>query len=125
MLKVARLGGRHVCPPALGVEDVARVLEGLELDRRRAEELYRLSRGSPGALIGLVLRAGPDTAALAPVARQVLNLLSTGPQLVSALAERVGLSDHRLLDQVEPMIDQGLVTSSADGAWLMDARAET
>lgn len=124
MMKVARLGGRHVCPPSLGVEDVARVLEGLELDRRRAEELHRLSRGSPGALLGLVLRAGPGEEALEPVARQVLNLLSTGPQLVTALAERVGLSDHRLLDHVEPMIDQGLVTSSSDGAWLMDARVE-
>lgn len=124
MMKVARLGGRHLCPPPLRMDDVARLLEGLGLDRRRAEELHRLSRGSPGAVTGLLLGAGPSDA-LEPVARQVLALLAMGPQTVVALAERVGLTEHRLLDHIEPMIDQGLVTSSANGAWLMEARAVT
>ncbi len=124
MMKIARLGGRHLCPPALGLEDVARVLEGLEMDRRRADELHRLSRGSPGALLGLALGAAVPSDALDPVARQVLTLLSTGPQTVAVLADRVGLTEHRLLDYVEPMIDQGLVTASADGAWLMEGRPE-
>lgn len=124
MMKIARLGGRHLCPSALSLEDVARVLEGLEVDRRRADEFHRLSRGSPGTLLGLVVGAPVPSDALDPLARQVLTLLASGPQTVTVLAERVGLSEHRLLDHVEPLIDQGLVTASADGAWLMEARAE-
>jgi hypothetical protein len=122
MARIARLGGRHLCPSTLNVEDVARVLEGLDMDRRRADELHRLSRGSPGALAGLLLGPAVPADALGPIARQVLTLLGTGPQSITVLAERVGLSEHRLLDHVEPMMDQGLVTSSADGAWLMEAR---
>lgn len=124
MMKIARLGGRHLCPPALTVDEVARLLEGLEIDRRRADELFRLSRGSPGALLGLALGTAVASDALAPVARQVLTLLANGPQTVTVLAERVGFSEHRLLDYIEPLIDQGLVTASADGAWIMDARPE-
>jgi hypothetical protein len=122
MMKIARLGGRHLCPSTLSLEDVTRLLEGLELDRRHAEDYHRRSQGSPGALVGLVTGAPAAAEALEPVARQVLNLLSTGPLTVAALAQRIGLSEHRLLDHVEPMIDQGLVTSSPDGAWLFEAR---
>lgn len=122
MMRIARLGGRHICPSTLGPEDIARVLEGLALDRRRADELHRLSRGSPGALMGLVTGAATD--GLDPVANQVLTLLASGPTLVASLAERIGLSDHRLLDIVEPMIDRGLITASADGSTLQEARTE-
>ncbi|MDP2311817.1 MAG: protein kinase [Pseudomonadota bacterium] len=124
LMKAARLGARHLCPPPLSPEDVARVLEGLEMDRRRAEEFHRLSRGSPGSLLGLALGLTVSDDSLEPIARQVIALLSTGPQTVTTLAERVGLSEHRLLDHVEPLIDRGLVTASGDGAWLMEARAD-
>jgi hypothetical protein len=124
MMKIARLGGRHLCPGALTVEDVMRLLEGLEIDRRRAEEFHRLSRGSPGTLLGLALGSSVASDSLDAVARHVLALLASGPQTVTVLAERVGLSEHRLLDHVEPMIDQGLITASKDGAWLQAARAE-
>ncbi len=123
MMRTARLGGRHLCPSPLSLEDVARVLEGLEMDRRRADEFHRLSRGSPGTLLGLALGLSVPDDSLEPVARRVLALLSTGPQTVTALAVIVGLSEHRLLDHVEPMIDRGLLTASGDGAWLMEARA--
>jgi hypothetical protein len=124
MMKIARLGGRHLCPSLLSLEDVTRLLEGLGMDRRRAEEFHRLSRGSPGPLVGLALGAPVASDTLDAVARQVLVLLSTGPQTVTVLAQRVGLSEHRLLDHVEPLIDQGLVTSSADGAWLRGPLAD-
>ncbi len=124
LTKAARLGARHLCPSPLLLEDVARVLEGLEMDRRRAEEFHKLSRGSPGTLLGLALGVTVADDALEPVERQVLALIATGPLTVTLLAERIGLSEHRLLDHVEPMIDRGLLTASADGAWLMEARTE-
>ncbi|MES2641450.1 MAG: serine/threonine-protein kinase [Myxococcota bacterium] len=124
MMKTARLGGRHLCPSPLSLEDVARVLEGLEMDRRRAEEFHKLSRGTPGTLLGLALGISVADDTLEPIARQVLALISTGPQTITTLAERVGLSEHRLLDHVEPMIDRGLLTASGDGAWLMEARTD-
>ncbi|MFZ5480056.1 MAG: serine/threonine-protein kinase [Myxococcota bacterium] len=117
LLKLARLGARHICPSALTPEDVSRVLEALQLDRRHADDLHRRSRGSPGALMGLLSDA-PDPEALDPVARTVLGSLAGGPLTVPALADKVGLSEHRLLDVVEPMIDRGLVSASADGAWI-------
>lgn len=124
MTRIARLGGRHLCPGTLGLEDVTRVLEGLALDRRRADELHRLSRGSPGALMGLVTGAVlPDD--LNPLAQQVLQMLANGPTLVASLAERIGMSEHRLLDIVEPMIDRGLVTASPDGSTVQEARSES
>lgn len=117
LMKLARLDVRHVSPSPFSAEDVGRVLESLQLDRRRGDELHRRSRGSPGALLGL-LSAEPATDGLDPTAHLVLSHLLGGPLTVAMLAARVELSEHRLLDLVEPMIDQGLVSASEDGAWI-------
>lgn len=117
LMRVARLGGKHLRLPPLGPEDVGRVLEALELDRRRAEELHRRSQGHPGTLMAL-LSGGAPAEDLPGDARRALAELAGGRAGVFDLAERMGLGEHRLLDVVEPLIDRGLVVASSDGAWL-------
>lgn len=113
LMRIAGLGGRHLTPTPLAVADVTLLLEGLDLDRRRAEDLQRRSRGHPGTLLRLLTDAPHP--GVPPEVRAVLDALGRDRLAVDALASRLGLGEHRLLDLVEPLLDQGVLEASDDG----------
>ncbi len=116
-LRLVRARVPHLSPPPLGVEDVARFLDGHGEDRRRAEELFRRSHGRPAALLTLV--GGPvPMREIDKLGRRLLQVVPREPVKVPALAQRLGLSEHRLLDLAEPLMDLGLIAASADGSEL-------
>ena len=116
MLGLARRGARHLQPPPLSLEEVTALLDSVGQDRHRAEVIHRRSAGLPGAVHGIL--SPVPVASLSPTARTVLENLRTGALTVPALARRMDLGEHALLDLIEPMIDRGLVVASADGVWL-------
>jgi hypothetical protein len=115
LLDASRLGARHVSPPPLELGDVALVLEAVGRDRRGAEEFLVRCGGSPAALQHLLHAQLVDPGQLDSLERRILDELRDDPLAVPDLAGRVGLSEHRLLDHVEPLMDRGLVSASGDG----------
>lgn len=113
LLRIAGLGGRHLAPSPLTAEDTARLLEALDLDGRRAEDLHRRSRGHPGALLALLADAPPSHP---PEVWRLLEALGADRLTVEDLAARLGLGEHALLDVVEPLLDQGVLDAGDDGA---------
>lgn len=113
---LARRGARQLRPPLLTCDEVTALVRGLGHDERKAEAVWRRSAGLPGAVHG-ILHAAPIATLPAPM-QAVMEHLGGGAVTVSALAKRMRLGEHALLDIVEPMIDRGLVAASSDGAWL-------
>lgn len=113
---LARRGARQIRPPLLTCEEVTALVQGLGHGRRKADAVWRRSAGLPAAVHG-ILQPTPIATLPAPM-RGVMEHLGGGAVTVSALAKRMNVGEHALLDIVEPMIDRGLVAASSDGAWL-------
>ncbi len=123
---LARLGAWHLRPGLLTSEDVALFLEFAAADRRSADDLRRRSRGHPGTLKHLIAASQSEAAeVLNTDVSAVVDLLRAGPATVPALAERVGLSEHSLLDLLDGLLDDGTLASSPDGLTLSLARPAT
>lgn len=117
---LARRGARLLHPPPLGRTDVVALLRAADVDVRGAIAIHRRTQGLAAAVIGAIHPPSPDS--LPAAAQPVLRALAAGPMSVPALAQALGLSEHRLLDRVEPLIDVGAVLASDDGLELTAAR---
>ena len=87
--------------------------------RPRHRPHTRRSRGHPGTLLSLLSDAPQP---VAPGVRRLLEALGRERLLLETLAERLGLSDHALLDVAEPLLDQGVLEASENGAELWARR---
>ena len=128
MPALARIGAWHLRPSPLTVDDTTLLLEHAGHDRRSAEDLRRRSVGRPEALRSLVDALGGESrpaVPLDPAVEDVLAVLRGGLMSVPALAQRVGLTEHKLLDLIEGLLDDGTIASSPDGFTLSLARGPT
>jgi hypothetical protein len=120
LLPLARLGARHLSPPALQPGEVARLMRLYRYDPAQAEALQRATRGLPGAVTGQLRRGGP--VALSAPERRLLAAAAGQPAPIPELARSLELSEHELVDLAEPLLDRGLLVELEDGASLMTAR---
>lgn len=102
-----RNGGRSVPMPPLDRQELARLVEALGADPTTVDELFQASAGRPG-LVVQSLAASPGIAQ-GSVEQRVLAALAAGPRRLEEVAGQLGLSPHRLLDHLEPLLDRGQV----------------
>lgn len=121
MASLLALGARHITPSPLGIEEIETMLVHAGHDPAGAPPLLEMSGGRPGTLRALLDReAMPGD--ISDRERQVLLSCGRGPLGVTELARRLDLSEHDLLDLIEPLFDRGLLLESSDGSTVERAR---
>lgn len=100
-------GARLVSVPPLTLKEGERLVEALGGDPGRAAELMERTGGRPGDIVAAVGTSTPR-AAVSPEQR-ILTDLARGQRSLPELARALDLSEHRLLDHLEPLLDTGRV----------------
>ena len=113
----------QLTPSPLGARDVEQLVRALGAPVDRAEEWWREGFGLPLAVVGRIRRAlrearggAFDPAILPAESRRVLDAVrAQGTVLVAALAERLQLGEHSLLDAAEVLFAEGVVVVDEQG----------
>lgn len=114
---------RSICvrTAPLSEADVAEMLSSAGLLPGSAPDIHRMTRGHPGVVRDYIRCRGLPSD-LTGAQRSLLDAVSTGPRSLHALARRLGLSEHDLLDLAEPLIGRGLLEARDGGATLLAVR---
>lgn len=119
--RLLALGARHITPSPLQLADIESMMVQAGHDPSGAHSLVLMSGGRPGTLLALMERElMPGD--ISERERQVLLSCGRGPLSVGELARRLDLSEHDLLDLIDPLFDRGLLLESQDGSTVERAR---
>ncbi len=118
---LARRGAVHIRPSLLAESDIAFLLRASGRDPGAAADLWRRSRGAPGAVMAAIRGLDTTPAGLSPLAASLLDLLRAGPTSLPSLATRAGVGEHVVLDALDPCFASGAAWASDDGATLYAA----
>lgn len=112
----------HIRPVPLSRVELGVLAQVLGVGADRVQRSFERSQGRPGVAVallhGLVL-AGPP---LDPVQEALVARLEEGGGGLGELAGLVGLTEHAVLDRLEPLFARGMVWSTPEGDRLYAAR---
>lgn len=114
--QLLRRGAAHLFLPVLTEADAAMLVLAAGQPADELPAIMQRSRGFPGA-VARALRPHEARRASA-VEQRVLRAIGKGPTSLSQTAEISGLSEHGVLDVLEPWFATGSAWSSANGAML-------
>ncbi len=122
LMAFTNLGARHIRPSPLAAEHIRLILEANGQDPGRAEEIAERTRGLPAAVHGYVRPPAEGVPGLSREQRSLLEATASGPVPLAELARLLGMGEHELIDQAEPLLDQGLLEEVDDGSALRARR---
>jgi len=117
-------GAIQFTPPPLDQREATTLVRSLGADHGEAARWWRESLGLPIALIGRIrrwqrehgLQVPPRAETLPSESHKVLQALPTAGDLaLEDLADRVGMSEHVLLDHCEVLFAEGWIEPSHEG----------
>ena len=122
LMAFTNLGARHIRPSPLAAEHIRLILEAHGQPPQRAEEIAARTRGHPAAVHGYVRPPAEGVPGLSARQRALLEHTASGPVPLDELAALLGIGEHELIDDAEPLLDQGLLEEVDDGAALRARR---
>ena len=117
VVSLQRLGARHMVPPPLRQRDLALLLHAYLQEPAKAGQLHEATRGLPSAVRAhLRTRRVEVPENLDARERELLTATTSGPVRIAVLATLMGVSEHRVVDIAEPLLDAGVLVELDDGA---------
>lgn len=119
---LSRRGALHVRPVALSASEVGLLAASLGVGTDRVNRGFERSQGRPGVAVALLHGEVPAGEPLTQLQERLVCRLEEGAAHLSDLASLTNLTEHHVLDALEPLMLRGVVWSTREGGELFASR---
>ncbi len=119
---LSRRGAVHVRPVALSAAEVGLLAVSRGVGTQRVNRGFERSGGRPGVAIELLHGQVPVGEPLTRIQERLVSRLEEGGARLPELAALTNLTEHHVLDALEPLMLRGMVWSTPEGGELFASR---
>ncbi|MSQ02331.1 MAG: serine/threonine-protein kinase PknK [Myxococcales bacterium] len=119
---LSRRGALHVRPVALSAVEVGLLAASLGVGTDRVNRGFERSQGRPGVAVDLLRGEVPGGEPLTRLQERLVSRLEQGGTRLPELAALTNLTEHHVLDALEPLMLRGMVWSTPEGSELFACR---